>query len=123
MLKISLTWTFLVVIFVSPFGQIRADDQSEHGEGNPWRPLGHAEKVQLPEVKYSESAQQFTHSSNELTWMLAGADDQMIATVEGLLGDMDAAATPYYITEPCLNHTKIFLEALVNREMWALGSK
>lgn len=89
-----------------------------------WTPLKHAELINIhrPAEKYSESLQNTKHSESELDFLLQ-ANIHTIARAEHLLADIEAANTSYYISEPCLNHTKIFLEGLSQRAPWAWQSK
>lgn len=85
-----------------------------------WRPLGHMEHVH-PGVNL-HSQQSNEHSKTETSLWLPGKEQTMNG-VKGLIGDLRLSDPKFYISEPCLNHTELFLQAVLEEEPWALNSK
>lgn len=105
-------------MLVSRFGNILCNGDDEH---SIMKPVRHAERINVNTgyIKYAKE----TQGGAQGVPVLFRDQQKQISLTNELLTATDTEGFPYFITEPCLNHTKLFLEALIYGETWALQSK
>lgn len=102
---------FLCVLNFSSYSCLDLQDD----EVDYFKVIQNARKLSQEALKYSPQQNQVNHGQ-----FLVYSKKDAITRAEELLASGLDVDSPYNVSSLCLNHTKLFLEALVNKEQWAL---